>query len=208
MNAIAALRWQDLYLALQQASGKGNKVDKFLIANFLKYLSRANMAYESVSLTDIQHFGRLLSAISKGRRDGIVNRGRKAFSTGDAILRLLKEVQVIAEEHLYSPTRFYLWGPGYDRYEDQGIWHCLYFSFYKGKQSINCGISISDDAKEDVYLEIYYWDDKNNAYHKQPNCCLDVKQFIIDGALDKDKIASKCRNLFQRWGVAKRTMHS
>ncbi len=207
-NGIAALRWQDLYRALEHASDKGSKVDKFLIIQFLQYLSRANMAYESVSLRDIQHFGRLLSAISQGRRDGVVNRGRKAFSTGDAVLRLLKEVQLIVKEHLNSSLRLNTWGPGYDRYEDEAgsVWHYLYFSFYKGIRSINCGISISDDAKEEVYLEIDCWDDKKKAYYTKPNCCLPVARFMSDAMLDKDKISSKCKDLFQRWGVAKSTI--
>lgn len=201
-HKVAALRWQDLYLALHHVSAKGDQVNKFLITQFLQYLSRANMAYESVSLTDLQHFARLLSAISKGRRDGVVNRGRKAFTTGDAVLRLLKEVQVTSTEYLRHPNGFTVWGPGYDRYEIDGTWHSLCFSFYRNSRSINCGVTISDDADE-IYLEIYYWDDKKNSYHKEPNCCEPLPRFLTNGVLDKDKIARQCKSLFQKWGVAK-----
>ena len=202
-HGIAALRWQDLYQVLHEVSQEGNQVDKFLITQFLQYLSRANMAYESVSSTHLHDFARLLRAISRGRRDGVVNRGRKAFSTGDAVLRLLKEVQVISVEYLRNPSNFNIWGPGYDRYEDDGIWHSLCFSFYSGSRSINCGISFSDDAKEEVLLDVYYWDDKTKDYYRTPSYSQSVDYFMNNGVLDKDKISRKCRDLFERWGVAR-----
>lgn len=203
-RGIASLRWQDICRVLLRST-LHSPLDKFLTSQFLEYLEAADMAYDDVSLADLERFATLLNAVRDGKQGGQVN--YISFHTGDACLSLLGDVLRGVRESLKTGVQWKRWGPGYYSEEDNGeYWHTLGFNLWRKTKtlhvSIHCGFTFPGDPDEDIYFATYFWNDKTKKYHMKPGFYEPVGRFCDrEKKIDRDRLLKRALAHLRQWNL-------